>query len=332
MEFYNQIYDYISLPNISVVYLAIGSAMGAYNKITTENNQQYACFLDKFIGHKIIILIDPYLEEELKILKYCASINKPLIERQYIVDNEKPIFRKYENDECTVFAINRDFYFETNSYLSLQQNQQVDEDVSFIINTITQCLGKIKKTKFIIQDYTGYDATYFNINLFNIFEKQELLNNVMFDVTQKEGGCLIKLEPNLARVDESGNFYQEKFMKLIDIKRNDINTHSIYQERIDHINYIITYNYKNLYEKKKNFIPIEPRKIKYYSTVYSIEYDETNLNNDYQIDKHFDLAKRMINDIIIFKDFDRYMEHYLATNLANRNDFIKTTSQLKYVN
>ena len=44
---WSNIFDAVAQGSTAVVYLGIGSAMGSYNQVTSTNNQQSPCFLEK---------------------------------------------------------------------------------------------------------------------------------------------------------------------------------------------------------------------------------------------------------------------------------------------
>ena len=110
-QHWSNIFDAVAQSSTAVVYLGIGSAMSSYNQVTSTNNQQSPCFLEKIPGKKVIILIDPALESPLKTEEWYQNIGNPLIAVNSETKGDKIYFRKYQNDSVTVFAINKMFNF-----------------------------------------------------------------------------------------------------------------------------------------------------------------------------------------------------------------------------
>ena len=148
---WDKISNTASNPTTSLVYLGIGSSMESYREITTTNNQQYPCFLDKFEGNKVIVLFDTYLETPLKIEEYFGGKGDPLdmVDSLFGVNNSF-CYREFTNHSSTVkvFAVNDYFNFEHTNYLDGEEkkryNDSVDMTLTNMINLIGICLGKHK--------------------------------------------------------------------------------------------------------------------------------------------------------------------------------------------
>jgi len=299
------------IKSTSVIYMAIGSAMEHYepNTITPFNNQQYPCILDNIEGKKIIILIDPVLEDDLKI------DNIDLICTIYNT-------RYYKNNLLTVIAINKSFNYLNNS------NNFDNDDYNFLLNIISLSLEN--KVKFIFQDYSGKDSTYCYNDLLDIFDKQEVIKYINFDITQKDCGCYVEFNHDMIKLDSENCFIQPKYMKLVDIKdyNNFIN---IYKSRIDILNYELIWSYnKSFNESKEEFININ--KIKFLYFIYDKPYvlDKPISLND-KLTSIRELIILIVNDIIISKDCEKSMIEYLITNIKNKSVFVKTMTVIKYL-
>lgn len=304
--------------NVEIVYLAIGSAMGDYSKeqITDDKNQQFPPFLKKFKGQKIIILIDPQLEEYLAIEYYMKEHNL-----QFEEHKENNI-RILQNEEIIVFAIKDYFYFVECLRFPPEENQErknkLDCDLSNLINLIDICLNN-PNTKIILQDFTGRDTTQLYTGLFNIFDKQKLLNRVLFDVTQKDGGCFIEMNESQAHVDSNGNFNQYKYSELTTIHDYILFKQNL-ENRIKHIIYPISHNFISL---KKNPSHEIMYKDNFYilARIYNINIDESNINPDYLINKYAELIKIVIEDIVISCKCDSSAVHDLFNIIDQRTEF-----------
>jgi hypothetical protein len=89
------------------VYLGIGAAMDSCNQLTSMNNQQFPCFLNKIKGNKVVILIDPILETPLKTEQLFQEMGDPLILVNSEFKDEKTYFRELrtKSNSVTIFAI-----------------------------------------------------------------------------------------------------------------------------------------------------------------------------------------------------------------------------------
>ena len=322
MNIWNRIFDKITLPSVNTVYMGIGCCMGHYTEITSTNNQQYPCFLNKFPGKKVIILLDPYLEQDLKIQEQLVLVESQVINNQLI--------RFLENDNLFVFAINQRFNYEPSKWETPEQNEQTEKDIAIIYNIIEICLNKINKTKFILQDYSGRDTTMYYSNLLNSFEHQynDLLNNILFDVTQNDGGCAIQLDEDMIPTDSLGNFIQAKYLPLVETNNSPI-LDSIIKYRIDKLCYPLHLYYSKLLIEPTEFKFTDNynEQIKLLATIYRIEYDIHNKNRDYIIHVFHQLIHTIIQDIVIIKNIDSNKHSILLENINNRNEFIKNIRQ-----
>jgi hypothetical protein len=194
-----------SISNHSIVYIAIGSSMKFYvtdpllpsnqtgytRVLTRENNQQYPIFLDKMKQNKgrIIILFDHYLEDDLK-------IPLPLYQTYSKIDQStnQTIFRKLEYEETTVFAFHENYNYN---------------DIYFMTQIVEKCLSN--NSKLIVQDFTGRDLAPLYDTLLDMFGKEEMLPNILFDVTVGTGECLINFVEEDCSLYTDGSFVNEKY-------------------------------------------------------------------------------------------------------------------------
>jgi len=324
MNFWNKIFAKIGLPSVNIVYMAIGCSMGHYHEITNTNNQQYPCFLNKFQGKKVIILIDPYLEEDLKIQEHLVLVES------IIIDNKN--IRFFENDNLYVIAINQSFNYELTQWLTPEENQNVQTDISIIYNIIEICLNKIIPTKVILQDYTGRDSTLFYASLLNSFDRNDLLNNILFDVTYNNGGCIVELYETMIQTDISGNFIQNKYLPLINVNDN-MQLDKLIKDRIDKLCYPLLFYYSELYTSKiklSDFNKIFIEQIKLLASIYMVDYDVYHTDNDYVLHVFKQLIYTIIQDIVQIRGLNSEKHTFLLENIHNRSVFIKTIGLLKY--
>ena len=81
--------------------------MDSCNQLTSMNNQQFPCFLNKTKGNKVVILIDPILEMPLKTEQLFQEMGDPLILVNSEFKDEKTYFRelRIKSNSVTIFAI-----------------------------------------------------------------------------------------------------------------------------------------------------------------------------------------------------------------------------------
>jgi hypothetical protein len=300
MNHWQRIFDYISLPTTNIIYIGVGSSMGDYQEITTKNNQQYPCFLNKFAGKHLVILIDPYMETNLKLLNYFEELNDPLILQNQIniTNTTNPYIREYTNDKGLFFIMNDCFYSDVNQYMEQNEIEQANHHIAIMHQIISIALGKISPSKIIFQNYSGYDTTTYYLSLFDVFNHDQLLSNVCFDVTQHNGGCFIDFDPNMITLDKNINFIQEKYELLVNFPDSQYYLKNL-KTRIDLLSYPLVWNYINL---KK-----------------SIDFERVSNSND----SHY-LFNRVSNSNDSHYLFNRVSNsndsHYLFNRVSNSND------------
>ena len=332
MNHWQRIFDYLSLPTTSTLYIGVGTSMGHYAEVTEQNNQQYPCVLKNFKGTHLVVLVDPYLEADLKLLKYFEQTGDPLtFVNQTIWDNTKgtelpefltsdfkntfpgsvvPFVREYDNSKGKFFVINDYFYSEVNSYMNQQQTRKASESVSIIY-----------------QDYTGNDTTNAYISLFEIFGRDTILSNVCFDITQHDGGCSVEFKPNMIQLDSHGNFFQEKYETLTKFPYSP-NYLKILKSRIDVISYPTVWNYIKLKESA-SFEQVFVNRVKSLATLYGLDFDPST-NNERLRGQYLCIINTVIRDIVRSRDIDDHYADFLMANLENRSEFTNGISILKF--
>jgi len=356
MNHWQRIFDYISLPTTNIIYIGVGSSMGNYQEITTKNNQQYPCFLNKFAGKHLVILIDPYMETNLKLLNYFEELNDPLILQNQIniTNTTNPYIREYTNDKGLFFIINDCFYSDVNQYMEQNEIEQANHHIAIMHQIISIALGKISPSKIIFQNYSGYDTTGYYLSLFDVFNHNQLLSNVCFDVTQHNGGCFIDFDPNMITLDKNINFIQEKYELLVNFPDSQYYLKNL-KTRIDLLSYPLVWNYINLkksidFERVSNsndshylfnrvsnsndshylFNRVLVHKIKFLAIIYKIEYDLSNNNYNYILNCYYNIIYCVITDIVRSRRIPDEIIECLITNLENRFEFTNLMSILKF--
>lgn len=324
------IFNKITDPTTKTVFLAIGCSMKYYEFLNESNNQQYPRFLDVLPDNKVIILIDPELEDRLKIQDYFDTVGRPLVVVPTVeLDNSIiPKLRILQNENTTVFAINDKLGFEVTPYMTHDEHVKTDCDVSLILNLISMCLGKVEKTKLIIQNYTGYDATKFYMDLLNSFDKKDIFDNILIDVTQRDGSCIVDNTTINIRLSHDGSIIQEKYLPLVEIV-DTCHYDTFLRSRINDVIYPMAFCYVGLFNSS-DFEIFGQDRIKLLSIIYKYDYDPTNTDVDYILATIKELIRIVLLDIIMSRECDRSLVDHLMEIITDRLRFINTVSILKF--
>ena len=303
MTYWQLINENIFEQKYDVVYIGIGTSMEPYTEVNESNNQQCPCFLNKF-NNKLIILFDSYLEKPLK----TESVLYDLVT---VHDQD---YRILKNSNVTIYAINEYLNYEL-EHADKQNKTKAENDIPALLNIISLCLSN--KIKLIIQDYSGNDTQNFYMSLFGMFDRDELLNNIFFDVTEKDSGCRVTLEPTQALIVDN-KFIQNKYLKLVDM--NDPSNYI--KTRGDKLKYPLAWCYVQYYENP-SFKMFGYNDIKFLCMVYEIDYSEKQKEDRiYILGKLYELIKNMIEDIVIVKNGTFELCKFLLTEaIYNRNQF-----------
>lgn len=315
----SNIYDII-LSNLNdfepqLTYLSVGCALGHYDKIAPNQNQQYPFpILNKYEGKKkVIILIDSQLETPLKIEEI---IKLTLIEKSNI-------FRMLANEDTLVFAINSNYYFDNNSNSDIKI---FELHFNFLKNLITYTI--CNDSKLIVQNFAGHCIQNSYVIMFDLFPEKKLLNQVIFDVSNSDGNCGFDFDKYPIQYDEKRNFIQTRFKNLVMQKKiNPEYFNTLLIKRIDSINYSLTRKLRVIRGELES-IPHENETIEIYLKTLSIIYPEiNNIEINERILIH--TMKVLINDICEALDIDKSIIATLTAVQFNQNEVINKLSILK---
>lgn len=155
-----------------LIYLAIGCGQAGVPAEYTPY-QEYPPQVRDWPGRKLCILIDPHLEEPLRVQPTADATFYPF--RQPWLWTGAP-------------------------------------DRMFLYSLINFVLRPQSNTRLIVQDYTGVDIRpYYPLD---VFPPQELLNRVLFDMTQRDGGCYINFNNVHILQDIHGDFIQTAYVPM----------------------------------------------------------------------------------------------------------------------
>lgn len=344
MNYWEDIINILQLPTTTMLYIGIGSSMERYDEITQSNNQQYPCFLNKFEGRHLVVLIDPEMEPKLKLCEYFNQENDPLtlIDQKIKTnlpsdDNDiepKFIERRFANSKGDFFILNDHFYFETSPYMDSEQNQKAILTRNMLFNLVSIVVNKTTQCKMICQDYSGRDTSRNYIEMFNFFDHSTLISRVCFDVTQNDGGCFIEIRPDMCNLDKSGNFIQEKYQELVKYSKSQFYL-GVLKTRIDALLYPITWNYTRLLSHDPNneepYVQVYLPRVNDMRLIYRKKYCFSETTPHCELKTYYlDLILTMLNDIVESREITSELVKYLMDNINNRTLFTNTLSVLKY--
>lgn len=319
MSVWENIINDISNSHVDIIYMAIGCGMKSYTEISPSKNQQNPGFLDKF-KRKLYILIDPDLESPLKMEKQISGLETTTLDT----------YRILKNDSIIIHAINEYFHYDLSIKYNLENNYiETNTNYTIILNIVSIILER--KIKFIFQDYTGNDTTNVYCELMNIFDSNELLKYVNFDVTQQDSGCYINISPDMISYDINDNFIQEKFSLLSNIKTSN-KLKDIVNFRINILNYELLWSYNKSLETNSFYI-VNQNKIKFLCMIYNIDTRFLDYNTDllYALDKIKELMISIIKDLVHALDYEPEMTKFLIDNICNKSDFVNITCMMKKI-
>jgi hypothetical protein len=301
-----------------VIYFAVGCFMGHYNNITPANNQQNPKFMKKFEGKKkFYIFMDPALENPLKLESQINLVvnhnNSSDIVQDFVV---------LENNEYKIVAINKPFYFYNDINVPNSQNQELD--LLFLYALVNYAVDR--NIKLFVQNYTGADISTSYNEIAAIFGKDRIFKNVLFDVTQNDGGCFVDFNKYPVFYDSEDNFIQARFHSFVEMKKiNQDYYKTMLIKRLNLLSWQITRYLRILKGELEGTQNDEPQ-IKYIlndmSMIYSINQDltEKNLSN---------LISLMILDAAESLDIPTDVITYITENNFDQKIITNTVSTMK---
>jgi len=188
-----------------IIYIGVGCATNI--EPTPVTNQQNPMFMEKYAEQKkFYIFFDPVIETPLA-LESQIKLN---------IKYEKDTLRILENNEYFVVSIKD--YFHGYNFLSDSFNDIGNEDITFLLELITYVIENNKKM--VVQDFSGTNINSPYEKLFTIFPKQNLLNQILFDVTEDDGSCFVDFSKYPICYDNKNNFVQLRYLTLTEIKKS----------------------------------------------------------------------------------------------------------------
>jgi hypothetical protein len=276
--------------------------------------------MNKFIGKKMVILVDNELEftqnndntiveRDLVIQQYFKRIGQPLDS----IINSKTL-RVLCNIDTIVIAVKTSFYYEETQHMSKSELGAFRESFTNFNNMIALCIDS--KKKLIVQDYTGRDLTHTYVQFLEMYGRT-ILNTVMFDVTQSNGGCFIELKPSHAAVDKTGNFVQERYLKLAECVDSEI-YNDLYKSRLSVFNYPLSWAVCNKNGLEDSYSEFNFEYYKFLFFIYDCKYDSKSKEESI-----LTLIKKMLDDMITSRGIDISLGDSIIGKIMNRAEFNK---------
>jgi len=300
----NFITETMNDPLLEVTYFSVGSSLKYYDYsiINPLNNQQYPIFLNKFQGKKLIVLVDPLLENKLAVEQLFEDLNDPLVRNNNIEYIKRNNLCVLQNDHITVIALREYFNYEEEDEEHKLNNCEYFHH-SYLDTIIELTLNNSKKL--IVQDFTGRSIVTHYCDLLHKYDRQSVLNNILYDVSNNyDGQCYFEFSMEQALIINNC-FLQPLFMQVRDL-HNDQNY--VYKQKKLRIEMILLLTSSNVYNNKTN-----QNKLKYLSNLY-------NTNDMHEILLAF------INDVAMNED----LEKEIVSNIMNRSKMISLLNSLIY--
>ena len=317
-DIYDTVFSTITDFEPELIYFAVGSALGHYTTVNIKPNehQQYPSILSKYDDQKkVIILMDAGLESPLKMEEV---VQITLIE-------ESNIFRMFVNDtnDLFVFAIKHNYYFEESPY----ENIPFHEHFGFLMNMVTYAVSNDKKL--VVQNYSGPFIEDSYANFFEYFPKDELISNVIFDVSNSQAVCGIDFDKYPILYDDEDNFVQIRFEKLVDQKKYNYEYFKAnVLKRINDINSVLTRKLRVIRGQLESF-QHENKTIKSLYSVLSTVYPEIDDSGEINEESLIKTIKIILIDIFESLEVDNSILTTLVDKNLNQSDVINVLSPLK---
>jgi hypothetical protein len=275
--------------------------------------------MQKFEGKKkFYIFMDPMLENPLKLESQISLIINDNNSSNDIVKD----YRVLKNTEYTVVSINKPFYFYNDINAPNNHNQELDK--LFLYGLVNYALDR--NIKLIVQNYSGVDISASYNEIASIFEKETVFKNVIFDVTQNDGGCFVDFDKHPIFYDNEDNFMHTRFLSFVEMKKiNEDYYKRMIVKRLNLLTWQITRYLRilkgelepNQYDKSQ----IE-NILNDMSMIYSISHDitEENISN---------LITLMILDAAESLDIPTDVVTYITENKFDQKIITNTVSTMK---
>lgn len=281
------IHEYL-ITGYDIIYIAPGCALNPINENNIDNavyTQQNLKCLKKY-QKRLYILIDPELDT--------INLGSSGPELILVESNEHIRVFESQDDNLRILAI----------------SDYIDYDKDFdIIKSICQ-FALENKIKIIMQDFTGRDLTYYYIKLIKQFGKKEMLQNIIFDITQSyEGNCFPDVETDVV-TDTDKIFIQSKYDKI------NINTFKDYWPMIRNLSYMM----RNPKERHYNSIKI---------CIAFVIYDIIDFNFEFNIQEITKLFHIIVNEILSIKNI-RERKEELVNGLLSDDEKTRTDTINKF--
>jgi hypothetical protein len=234
----------------------------------------------------------------------------------YLEDDLKIPLSLYQT---TVFALHENYDYN---------------DIHFMTRIIEKCLSN--NSKLIVQDFTGRDLAPLYDTLLDIFGKEEMLPNILFDATAGNGDCFIQFVDEDCSLYPDGSFVNEKYKRLSQVSNQSLNQSSnepsnnsiskrVFVDRIKVITNEISWIYITKCKNPKSDYSF-PEKVYYLFNVYDIKKPEME-----NITERFgQLLEQLIRDVTFFQQCTPDVADNIISVLHDRSIFLKYMEMISF--
>jgi hypothetical protein len=234
----------------------------------------------------------------------------------YLEDDLKIPLSLYQT---TVFALHENYDYN---------------DIHFMTRIIEKCLSN--NSKLIVQDFTGRDLAPLYDTLLDIFGKEEMLPNILFDATAGNGDCFTQFVDEDCSLYPDGSFVNEKYKRLSQVSNQYLNQSSnepsnnsiskrVFVDRIKVITNEISWIYITKCKNPKSDYSF-PEKVYYLFNVYDIKKPEM----ENMTERFGQLLEQLIRDVTFFQQCTPDVADNIISVLHDRSTFLKYIEMISF--
>lgn len=298
-----------SISDHSIVYIGIGSSMKYYvtDPSLPSNQTGYTRLVTRQNNQQYPMFFDKLGNTKRRII---------ILFDLYLEDDLKIPLSLYQT---TVFALHENYDYN---------------DIHFMTRIIEKCLSN--NSKLIVQDFTGRDLAPLYDTLLDIFGKEEMLPNILFDATAGNGDCFIQFVDEDCSLYPDGSFVNEKYKRLSQVSNQSLNQSSnepsnnsiskrVFVDRIKVITNEISWIYITKCKNPKSDYSF-PEKVYYLFNVYDIKKPEME-----NITERFgQLLEQLIRDVTFFQQCTPDVADNIISVLHDRSIFLKYMEMISF--
>jgi len=298
-----------SISDHSIVYIGIGSSMKYYvtDPSLPSNQTGYTRLVTRQNNQQYPMFFDKLGNTKRRII---------ILFDLYLEDDLKIPLSLYQT---TVFALHENYDYN---------------DIHFMTRIIEKCLSN--NSKLIVQDFTGRDLAPLYDTLLDIFGKEEMLPNILFDATAGNGDCFTQFVDEDCSLYPDGSFVNEKYKRLSQVSNQYLNQSSnepsnnsiskrVFVDRIKVITNEISWIYITKCKNPKSDYSF-PEKVYYLFNVYDIKKPEM----ENMTERFGQLLEQLIRDVTFFQQCTPDVADNIISVLHDRSTFLKYIEMISF--